>query len=162
MLKIELWNIIFTVVNLFVLFFIIWKFLFKPVRKIIAKRQEEIDQEFNEAKQAKEEAENLKTQYEESMKSVNDECAGILREARNQAGIEYDKIVGDAEGAAEEIIEKARKNAEEERRQTLKQTKEEIADIVTEATAKLTTVKEDPDADRRLFDDFIAKSGDAK
>lgn len=160
MLKIDVFNIIFTVVNLFILFFIIWKFLFKPVKKIIAQRKEEIEKQYADAKAAQAEADAIKAEYEENMKGVAEEKAAILKEARTQAGSEYEKIMADAKAEAEEILNDARKDAEEDRKQTMKQAKEEIADIVAEAAAKIASTKENPELDRKLFDDFIAKSGE--
>lgn len=59
MLRLD-WNILFTVINLILLFIAMRVFLFKPVRKIIAARQEEADKQFAEAAASKEEAEKLK------------------------------------------------------------------------------------------------------
>lgn len=160
MLKIEVTNIIFTVVNLFILFFIIWKFLFKPVKKVIAKRQEEIDNQYSEAKAEAARAEELKTQYETALKGAEEEKTTILKESRAQAGKEYEKIVSEAKSEAEGIVSAARRDAEAEKQQSLKQAKEEIADLVAEAAAKIAATKEDPERDRQLFDDFIAKSGE--
>ena len=55
MLRLD-WNILFTVINLILLFIAMRVFLFKPVRKIIAARQEEADKQFAEAAASKEEA----------------------------------------------------------------------------------------------------------
>ncbi|MCQ2526391.1 MAG: F0F1 ATP synthase subunit B [Lachnospiraceae bacterium] len=159
MLKFDI-NLLFTVINLFLLFFVIWRFLFKPVKKIIAKRREEIEKQYADAEAAKSEADAIKAEYEENMKQVADEKASILKESRTQAGKEYEKILADAKDEANEILAGARRDAEADKRNSLKQAKEEIADIVAEAAAKIASTKEDPELDRKLFDDFISKCGD--
>ena len=68
MLDFSLVNIICIVVNLLILFILMKLFLFKPVEKIIKKRQEEADEQINQATAAKEEAEKLQQEYEETMK----------------------------------------------------------------------------------------------
>lgn len=159
MLKFDI-NLLFTVINLFILFFVIWRFLFKPVKKIIAKRQEEIEKQYADAEAAKTEADTIKAEYEENMKQVADEKASILKESRTQAGKEYEKIVADARKEADDILSGARRDAEVDKKQAMKQAKDEIADIVAEAAAKIAGTKENPELDKKLFDDFIAKCGD--
>jgi len=159
MLKFDI-NLLFTVINLFLLFAVIRIFLFKPVKKIIAKRQEEVDKQYKDAEAVKTEADTLKAEYEENLKGIADEKAGILKESRTQAGQEYEKIVAEAKEEAASIISSAHKDAEDEKKQAMKQAKEEIADIVAEAAAKIASTKQDPELDRKLFDEFIAKSGE--
>ena len=48
MLKLDPVNLICTIVNILILFFIVWRFLFKPVRKILDARQAEIDAGYDE------------------------------------------------------------------------------------------------------------------
>ena len=107
MLKLEIWNIVFTVINLLVLFVGFRLVLFKPVQKIIAKRQEEADQEYEEAKQAKAEAMDLKAQYEVSLENAQAESKKTIQEARKTADQEYQRIVGNAEEAAMQLKEDA-------------------------------------------------------
>lgn len=160
MLKIDLFNIIFTVINLLILFFVIWRFLFKPVKKIIKQRQDEIENQYAEAALAQKEADDIKAQYEESIKNAEDEKAAIIKEGKAKANADYDKILADAKTEAEKIVDSAKKNAEETKAKTMQQTKLEIADIVSEAAAKIAGTKSSPENDRKLFDDFIAKSGE--
>ena len=81
MIKVDI-NILFTVINLLLLFFVIWKFLFKPVKKIIAKRQEEVQSRYDEADKAKAEAEETRQKLEEKIKATEEEKAQILKEMR--------------------------------------------------------------------------------
>ena len=48
MLQLDVWNVLFTIINLLILFVLMRIFLYKPVQKIIAKRQEEADRQFGE------------------------------------------------------------------------------------------------------------------
>ena len=64
MLNVSPLNLLFTVLNLLVLFLLMKKFLYKPVLGVIEKRKELIDQQFELAQGAKAEAAVLKEQYE--------------------------------------------------------------------------------------------------
>ena len=148
MLRIDI-NMLFEIINLLILF-IAFKFvLFKPVQKIIAQRQEEADKEYKEAEASKAEAEAKKTEYEESLRTIDDERKQVLSEARKSANEEYVKIVEDANVKARQINEEAKQNAQNQ--------KEQIADMVVDATSKIVAGKTD---NKALYDEFLNKAGD--
>ena len=157
MLKVDI-NLLFTVINLGVIFFVIWKFLFKPVKKIIAKRQEEVEGQYAKAEEAKALADEERTKYEQAMSQAEDEKNSIIKEGREQAGAEREKIIGDARNEASNIIETAKKDAEDAKKRIMMKGAEEISELVSQAAGKIAQTKEDPEADSRLFDEFIEKT----
>ena len=58
------WTLIFQICNLFMQVYLIKKYLFKPINDILEKRQNLADKAIKEAREAKEEADSLKDQYE--------------------------------------------------------------------------------------------------
>ena len=95
MLRLD-WNLLFTVINLLLLFVLMKIFLFKPVQKIIAARQAEADKQFDEAAAKQAEADGLKAQYAKSIASVEEEKSKAMQETMKKADAEYQRIVGDA------------------------------------------------------------------
>ena len=61
MLRIDI-NLVFTIINILILFIAFRFVLFKPVKKILDERQAEADREFDEAKQKQDEADKLQKQ----------------------------------------------------------------------------------------------------
>ena len=159
MLRLDL-NLLWTIVNLLIIYGLVRVFLFKPVKKILEARQAEIDSQYADAQAAQETAEKLKSQYEESLSDASKEKMQIISDAREKAGGEYDKIVSDAKAQAQRIVEDARKAAEKEQQQRMQQAQEQIADLVVVATAKLMASKGNAEADRELYNQFIAKTGE--
>ena len=66
------WTMIAQFLNLMIQLFLIKKFLFKPINEILEKRRQLADQEIREARQAKEEADDLKTQYESGIANARE------------------------------------------------------------------------------------------
>ncbi|MGN1011693.1 MAG: hypothetical protein ACI4QO_06370, partial [Clostridia bacterium] len=66
-ISVELWTSLFTLVNLLILFFIMKKLLFKPVKAMIDSRQKEIDDLYADANASKEDAAALKAKYEQRL-----------------------------------------------------------------------------------------------
>ena len=74
------WTMIAQFLNLMIQLFLIKKFLFKPVNDILEKRRALTDQAIREAREAKEKADGLKTQYESGIAKAREEAARIARE----------------------------------------------------------------------------------
>lgn len=96
MLRLDI-NLVFTIINLLVLYFLMKKFLFKPVNNIIAQREEAIKKQFDDADEAQKKADDLKKQYEDSLANAKEDSAKLVQEAREKARVEYDRIVKSAE-----------------------------------------------------------------
>lgn len=159
MLRLDI-NLVFTIINLLIIYFIVAKFLFKPIKNILAKRQEEIDKQYADAKTAEDKAMELKQQYENSVKGIADEKAAAVNEARAKAGEEYDRIVADAKAEADKLVDNAKKLARQEQEKSVKQAQEQIADLVVEAAARVVASGQGSAADRELYNQFLAKTGE--
>ena len=84
MLRLD-WNLLFNAINIIILFLLLKHFLFKPVNQIIEKRREEAEQQFKEAKDLTDQAQKTKKQYEESLRSAEEEKSKIVAQARREA-----------------------------------------------------------------------------
>jgi len=156
MLRID-FNLIFTVINILVLFGGLWFVLFKPVRKILDERQAEADREFEEAKAKQAEADAAKEKYDDSLAELEKNRAEAMTEARRKADSEYQRIIGHAEVQAKDITDRATIEAENQKKKILKSAEEEIADMVVEAAGKVAGTAGGADFDRALYDEFLSK-----
>ena len=84
MLKIDPWNIIWTVVNLLFLYWIFKKFLFDRVMGVINQRDEMIQKQFSEAKKSQDDAESLKSDYKKKLESAKTQADQIILDARQE------------------------------------------------------------------------------
>ena len=108
MLSIDPWNILWTVVNLLVLYLVFKKFLFKPVMKVINAREDMIKQQFDDAKKSQEEADALKASYDEKLESAKTEADEIIVNARNRAQEEHEAALEKTRKETEVMLEKAK------------------------------------------------------
>ena len=69
-------NVVFTIINLIVLYLLMKKFLFGPILNVMEQRKNMIDQQFASAKDTEEQAYELKGKYEDALKSAN--CWSIM------------------------------------------------------------------------------------
>ena len=74
MLKLDM-NLLWTVVNVLIMYVLLRKFLFKPVQDVIAKRQQMVDAQMADAQDAKNKAQAALTAAEDKLHNVDTEAA---------------------------------------------------------------------------------------
>ena len=159
MLNVNLWNILWTVINLLILYFLIKKFLFGRVDEILARRQEEVEEASKEADMMIEEAKRTKAEYEQRIELADEEKEQILADIKKQGYDEYERIIDDARKKGEQIITEARHNAEVEKDKAKEVYAAQLADMVVEAASKIAATKHSTADDKELYDKFINEAG---
>ena len=149
------WNFLFTLINLVVFFLIMRKFLFKPIMNVLNKRKEMIENQFSDAEHANEQAQELKTQYEEKIENINAESNQIINRAKESARAEYDKIMNRAEADAENLKAAAKRQADAAVENEMRTARENIAGIAIDAAVKVLGANVSPETDSSIFDEFL-------
>ena len=73
--SINWWSILVTMCNTLITFLIIKKLLFKPVKSMLAAREQEVQAMYGAAEQAQSEAESLRQEYTERLSQAKAEAA---------------------------------------------------------------------------------------
>ena len=73
---VNFWTMIFAWINILIMFLILRKFLFKPVKKMIDERQKEVDDMYANAEQAEKAADEMKADYEQKLAKATE---GLFR-----------------------------------------------------------------------------------
>ena len=155
----EHWTFIAQILNLFIQIALFKKFLFKPVKKIIEKRQQEVDAVLSEAEAAKANALSVQTDYEEKMLAVQKEAESIRSEAINAAKEKSAQLIADAQAEAAAIREKANKDIELELARVMSQAREDISEMAVDIAGKLIKKDLDDNAHIELAKQFIDEIG---
>ena len=137
MLNLDPWNILFTVINLLIFFLIIKFFLLKPIKNVMDEREQMIKDDFDSAKKTKEEAEQLKSEYENDLKTAKDKATQITAEAKKTAELQKNNIIDSANNQAKQIVDKAQKDASLEYDRTMAKLESEIASLALVAAEKV-------------------------
>ena len=156
----NLWQVLISLCNLLILFLVLKHFLFKPVKKILAKRKEEVDRVYREAEEARSGAEENRLAWEEKISTAEEEAQGILDKATGNAKRRGEEIVGEARGKAEEIIRQAEEAAELEKTRAEGEIRQEIVDVSRLMTEKLLSREIKEEDHKKLIDSFLSEMGD--
>ena len=153
-------NLVWTIINLVVLYLLLRHFLIGPVMNIMEQRKQMIDDGFKNAEAAQADANRLKQEYETALSGAKQESVQLIEDARKSAKAEYDRIVSDAGEKADTMIESAKENVRIEREQTMKELKSQIAGLAAASAAKIISGNADEKESRDLYDQFLKEAGE--
>lgn len=159
LVSLDAWIFIAQICNLFLQMFLIKKFLFKPVRAILEKRQKLADEQIREAEAAKEEAAQIKTTYEKNMNDAREKAGEIIDLAQKTATAKSDQIIREASEQAVAIKAKAEADIAQERRKAVNEVKDEIGSMAMEIAGKVIEREVSEKDHTKLIDEFIENVG---
>lgn len=159
LISLNIWHIIATIANLLILFFILKKFLWKPVKKVMAERQGQVDEIYKNAEESAAIAERDKQLYAEKLNNAQAEAENIIKTAAVRADRISDGIIADAKEKADQTLKKAESDIELEKKKAMNDLKNEISGISMEI-AKNVIGREINEKDHKdLIDSFIENIG---
>ena len=159
--SIDTWTLIFTWVNLFILFLILKKILFKPVLNILEQRDKEVSEMYEKAETAQKSAESMESEYTQKLAEAKDEASRIVSEATKTATLRGEEILSDAQTKASAMITKAEKEIEREKASAVDEVKSDITSIAVSIAEKVIEKDLNEKDYERLVEEFL-NSGEAK
>lgn len=160
MLEFQLSNVIFTILNLLILYFFLRKFLFARVNAILEQRAKLIQEQLDDAQQEKAQAQALQEEYEEKLSSARQEAAQLVEDAKVQAQRAYESRMTQAEHDARRFQAEAEARSEVQRREMLRGIRQEVARLAVLAAAQVSRKELDQASDRAIVEEFLAEAGD--
>ena len=159
-ISVNIWSILVSLANLLIMFLILKRFLFKPVQKMMAARKQQVDQIYQDAKENRDSAINMKQEYEARLATAREEADGLVRNAVQTAQRKGDTIVAEANSQASHLKQKAEQEIAQEKKQMLQDVRGEISDIAVSIASKVVereVKKQDYDG---FVDEFIKNVGE--
>jgi len=142
------------------LFAILGKLLFKPVKDILVKRKETIANEYETIKRETETALALKKGYELKISEINKEAEDILTQARQAAVTQENKILHEARQEADRIHARAALAIEREKEKARDDVRKEIIEVATLMASKFVAASMTELARNELFEKAINEMGE--
>ena len=143
-------------INLAVLAFFLAKFLYKPVRNALKKREDRVEGQLAQAEEEMAKATGLKNEYEQKMQDLQQERDEVLSEARKLAAETSRRLIADAKKDAEALKERTEASIALE----WEQAETEMRNAIIEASAlmaeKIITLAINKEAQDKLFDETMA------
>lgn len=155
LISLNIWHIVVTIANLLILMLILKKFLWKPVKKIMAERQGQVDTIYHNAEEALGAAERDKKLYDEKLRGAQMEAETIVKAATQRADRLGDEIIANAKAKAEETMKKAESDIMQEKKKAMNDLKNEISGISVQIAENVVGREINEEDHRELIDSFI-------
>ena len=159
-ISINLWDTLVSLANLLILFLVIKKFLFAPIRRMLDARQAQIDESYTAAKNAQASAEESKNEWDEKMLTARQTADDIIKTATQNADRRGDAIVAEAKEKADYIMRQAEADAELERQKAKYEIKYEIVNISAALAEKMLSREINQKDHEDLISSFIDGMGE--
>ena len=148
---------IWTLIAFAITFFVLRRYAFGPIQKLIDERRERIRQSVEEADRVREEARSLLEEHKALIGQARSEAESILAEARKIADAQQQRMREETEEDRQRRLEETTRQIDQARIQALNDLKQAVAELSLEAAEKITR-KSLTDADqKRLIDEALAE-----
>jgi F-type H+-transporting ATPase subunit b len=144
-------------INFGILFFILWKFAYKPMFKILDDRKKKIETGIENAVKAEEKLKEISEEEKKVMVEAKKEAAKILDYARVMAEESRKKNIDKTKEEIGQLINQEKENMRLEKAEILKSINHEVADLVVATVEKVIAEKMDSKKDEELIKKAIGK-----
>jgi len=155
LIQVRLGLMVWTIVCFGITFFVLKRFAFGQIQRVIDERRERIRRSIEEAEKARGEARRLLEEHRALIGQARGQAEQILAEARKVAESMARRVKEETEADRQRRLEETKREIEAETQRALEQIRTEVAELTLIATTKVTgKVLEDADH-KRLIDEAI-------
>ncbi len=131
------WTSVVQLLMFLFLMYVMYKLLYKPFFDITEERKRKVEEDLKEAERARKEAEQLRAEMEKQLKETRQTADEIVSRARKEA----DEILNEAKNRAKEeaarIIDAAKRQAEMEKEMALEEVQKKAGEIAVALALKI-------------------------
>jgi F-type H+-transporting ATPase subunit b len=144
-----------TLVAFGVFAWILAKFAWGPLLKIVDEREKTVREQVESAEKAAADAKSMLAQHQELLRGASRERDEILARATKDAEGLRSELAAKARGDAEQILARAREQMQREKDHAIAELRAQVADIAVEAASRIVKSSLSAEAQRKLVDDYI-------
>jgi F-type H+-transporting ATPase subunit b len=149
-----------TIINIgFFLFWIqiIRGYFYQPLADSMRERESELESTFSEAEDLRSKMTLMKSEYEARLVATEAEAREEIQSQIREAQDLRQKLMAEASAKADELMEKATQEIEQEKQRVLMDLRVRAVDMTLSAAEKLIGENMDTERNRKLVDEFIEK-----
>ena len=155
LIEVRLGLMVWTIVCFGITFFVLKRFAFGQIQRVIDERRERIRRSIEEAEKARREARRLLEEHRALIGQARGQAEQILSEARKVAESMARRVKEETEADRQRRLEETKRQIEAETQRALQQIRAEVAELTLIATSKVTGKVLDDSDHKRLIEDAI-------
>ena len=138
-----------------VLLIVVFVLAYKPVKKILAKRADYVENEIKEARENNLQAQKNVDEAKEMVAQSKVQASEIIKNAEKQGQEKYDAIILQAKSDVEEMKQGAQEDIERAKEEAIKDIHDEMVKVALSASEEILKREVDNKDNKRLAEDFI-------
>jgi F-type H+-transporting ATPase subunit b len=144
-------------INFAIIFFVLFKFAFKPIAKIMQERTATIEKSLDDAKETEKKLAEASLEQTRILNEAKKDAMAIVERANQSAEENKAKLIEKTKLEVAAIIAGEKAKIAQEKEESLKELKQEMAGLVVLAVEKVIKVKMTDAKDQELIADIIKK-----
>ncbi len=155
MIEINWFLLVTQVVTFLAAMVIVWKLFWGPLTQLMRERSTRIAEDVKRAEQGRHEIEALEADYRRRLGELESQTRQALQDAVARGNQAKDQLLAEARAEARRVLDKAQADLAQERERVVRELRGQITDISLAALERLLGEGLDPQAQRRLLDQFV-------
>jgi F-type H+-transporting ATPase subunit b len=147
---------IWTLITFLIVLYILKRLAFGRIAELLESRRRAVQDNLEAAESARNEAQQLLDEYRQQLSAARHEASEIVERARRTGEEERRRMQDELQAERERGVAAARSAIEAETRQSIDRIKSEIADLTLQATEAVLRTKLDAAESKRLIDEALA------
>ncbi|MDD2319981.1 MAG: F0F1 ATP synthase subunit delta [Geobacteraceae bacterium] len=156
-MKFDIGTFVFQVINFIVLLFILKRLLYRPVREMLQKRRDLVEETIRSAEDARREALQLKEQHRQEIEQLHGLQEQMLQKMKEDAFAERKRLLAGAEQEAALLIEKEKALFDSEKGRSELELKESAVEAAALFSARMLGEIADEEVHRAIWRKFLAQ-----
>ncbi|MBT4857323.1 F0F1 ATP synthase subunit B [Candidatus Uhrbacteria bacterium] len=144
-------------INFLIVLVILWRFVYKPVVKLLDERQEKIEKSVKTAEEIEERMTKLSIEREEILNEARKEAQAIAEKAHEDSNGRRDEMVASAKREVERVISKGKDQLATEKASMLRELRKDVVDIAVKAVARVLDDQVDEKRSKSLAEEVVRK-----
>lgn len=141
--------------NFAIVFFVLYKFAYGPVLKLLNERTKKIEKGLRDAEASHKKLAEISEKEAAVLVEARKKAQEIIKKSEETAVAQSQEIVAGAKSQTEKMLASAKKEIEQEKEKIIAEAKSEVANLVVLATEKIIHEKLDSAKDKELISQVV-------
>lgn len=149
-----------TLVTFVILIILLKKFAWGPLKEVMDKRERDINNDIDDAEQAKINAQKLEEENRKTLKETQDEVQKILDDAKIQARKQHEEIIHEANEKANGMIETAQSEINSQKERAISDINNQVSELSVLIASKVLRKEISEQDQKELVEKYLKEAGD--
>lgn len=149
------------VVSFLIFLYLMSRYAFPPLEKILAERQRRVEEAIAQARRDREEAGKLKEEFEAQVQAARHEAQALIERAQRTADVQAQEAIASARQESERLIVTAREEIAGEKREALRQIRREVAQLSLDIAGRVLEQELNDARRREMVEKFLGTEQEA-